>query len=714
MKKISILLILAIALSIGFNACNKSDFTEEDAINLINDRNNEATRLQDSIDNANTLLNDAINDANTERTRFYNDSVNNANNKVYLTVFAIDISSNYMQKSTRGIGGALANASVTVYAADGPQTVTTDAAGAASFELDRGGNYAISVIAAGYTTLELKTTYLSSGVYASMNAPLLSTTTNLMTVEGKVTYEKDITNISAEECAGAIVHLTPNWTNISNIFSNNSVATFTYSGFVTSATTDATGMYSIQVPSDLGKKVQYNLSIEDYKETAQVILANSVNGVSTVGAGKGTQTVAAVFGSSVGSTNYPPTSVPAVYGVFSAPTYAYTPASLTANLYNANSLDHVQVNTVGKGYYNGARAWVKNPTDTTKFAVYYISASSYDGIIDGNNSYVWTSGSNFSAVPTMDLAFEQKAASFKFSTDATGKITAITLVNGGLYLANEANLDFTVPTGTGATFNIFWTSTTAKYKDGSSVSGTSYRTISSISINNGGTGYGVSLVDATTAKIVVNAAKTSLATATAFLSTGSVSSVNIVSGGVNYKPNSTWPLVFSNGNAGGYASSDASGVIKTVVVTSTGSNYTTAPTVTIDVTSNTYGGAMPANKTAVAVFGYTTSNNTVYYNGMNDNGAGYTGPATLTLYSQADPTNALTGLVYKVNMGSTTTFPTNVSSVSFTTNDPGIYIPHNMNYAGASVPTSTFSAAPGEKVVKNIYLGGGARTATIN
>jgi hypothetical protein len=285
-----------------------------------------------------------------------------------------------MTKSTEE-GKALTGATVILSSDAGVQTVTTNVSGIASFVVARGGFYAISISAANYTSLDLRTSMVNSGAYYSFSAPLLSTSAKLMTIKGTVTYEKDITNQTSENCAGAIVQVTPNWSNYANMMANNSVENFTYSGFTTSATTAADGTYSITLPADANGKLLYDFYVEDFSEPAQVILANKINGVSTSGPGKGTQTVAAIFGrNALGNTNYPAygNSTLPVYGVFSDPTATLTPAVLDVKLYNANTVNSVQVNSAGTGYSSGRDVLIMNSANADEYAIARITSTALD------------------------------------------------------------------------------------------------------------------------------------------------------------------------------------------------------------------------------------------------------------------------------------------------------------------------------------------------
>lgn len=182
MKTLSkILLILFIGV-MAFYACDDETFTEEDAINAIKDYE----EVQDSINDGNTLVADSLSDKD-----------------VVLTIKVVNASGDF---STKGYTGA----TVTITRDGETVSETTGTDGSASFSGLQEGNYAVNVTATGFTTVDFITEFDQYNGYYSVQVPILSTTANLTTVEGTVTYETDLLNTSREDAEGVTVVVQPN------------------------------------------------------------------------------------------------------------------------------------------------------------------------------------------------------------------------------------------------------------------------------------------------------------------------------------------------------------------------------------------------------------------------------------------------------------------------------------------------------------------------
>lgn len=656
MKKLSIYSILTLFLVLVLsNACKKEEFTEEDAIKLIN----ENALVADSIANA-----------------------------VFFTVKVVDASADFSFKSTsdaKDVAG-LAGVTITVKSDTKTQTATTGPDGAATFPDLRKGAYSVKVELTGYTSVDFVATANGNG-YFSVQIPVLSTApAAMMTVTGAVTYETDLLNTAKEVAAGVKVMVDPD---INNFFNASGISNFTYSGFTTSFTTDANGIYTATVPADKAGKLTYDISIPTV-EVNQTLMLNTLNGAVASGPGNSAKTVATRFGTSMTSATSVP-SVNSVYCVFGAPTHAITPAVLVAEIFDSKSFNSVHLNTSGKGYTNNARFVAKAPVGGSD-AVFTIKTDDF-----GQNKVeyvtVTSGGSGFTST-TLDLALQQRAANFQVTAVAAGVITAIAPVpvgsddGRGRYLTNVVGnfspLTITSTGGTGASISIGSFQATDNFGI----------PINTITINNGGTGY----VVGDKINIAIDAAKVTAATATGFLGGSQVTNIIVSNPGAGYPKSSTQTVKFSSGTATATATIDNTGRVSQVDVTGGGLNYTAAPTATVDYDLS--------NKTATASV-YVNAGMVESVFGL-DGGKGYDAIPTLLFYNQYLANNPAIAVNATVAINASSPF--NVTSV--TVNSTSVSnIGKNMAAANGAGPISGLKSVPGGKEFRNFYLGTGVRTA---
>jgi len=172
-------------------------------------------------------------------------------------------------------------------------------------------------------------------------------------------------------------------------------------------------------------------------------------------------------------------------------------------------------------------------------------------------------------------------------TLANGTISSIAVANSGIGYSIAPAITITDPAGTGAT-------ATATIANG---------VVTAITVTNAGTGYSNPVITIAPPPVMnsgytnptVTFTNNSPATATATVSNGGVTGINLVSGGAYY--GTTPPVVTLSGGGGSGATATATvtnGIVTAITVNSTGTGYTSAPTVSI---------APPITATAVVTDG---------------------------------------------------------------------------------------------------------------
>jgi len=350
-------------------SCEEDSFTEEDAIKAIEEYEAEDVLLADSINNKG----------------------------VELTIKVINATGDF---STKGQTGATVTVSV-----DGESlAVVTNAEGAATFTGLKPGIYAVNVTLENFTTVDFITEASSYGYY-SVQVPILSTTTNLMTISGKVTLETDLLNTSREAAAGVTVIAKPN---LPDYFGSiPGVREIAYSGYTNTAATDVNGSYTINVPADKAGELSYNISVPVFEED-QTLMLKELNGVNVTGTGNSAKTVATRFGTELSGTESAVPAVNPVYCVVGAPTHVLTPATLTVEINNDNSgvVDKAYVSVEGANYGpNDVRVTITNDNPDGANALVELHIENATGQVEWIE--VISGGSKFLSVPTLDLKFIQ-------------------------------------------------------------------------------------------------------------------------------------------------------------------------------------------------------------------------------------------------------------------------------------------------------------------
>jgi hypothetical protein len=660
MKRISI---LTIALIIGtlafFTACEKDDFTEQDAIDLINDREDNTTLLEDSLANSETMLQDSI------------------ANSVYLSIQVVDATNDFVgSKSDKGLSGM----DVTVSSGGQIDSAKTTATGMVFFEDLRRGSVAVQVAGANYTTVDLTANITNPGYY-SIQVPVLSTSTGLTTVKGKVEIETDLTNGSREPAANVNVLARAD---LSSFFNNvQGISAISVSGFNSSATTDANGNYTFSIPGDANGDITYDIIIPEF-ETDQQILLDEYNG-QVLESGNKLQTVTARFGTEGVSASSVPT-VNGVYAEFTQPDYTYTSAVLEAVLHNNDEIESVNVTAQGAKYAANCRVYLINDNPEGNDAELRINPNATTGQIESIT--VWDGGYLFTSTPTIDLKANWESFNGEVAgVDVDGGITAITINTAGVYLTEDVNVSVSGASGgTGAALSVSsWVSN--DFYDASDLLARG-RGVNAFSIDSKGQDYAIG--DAITISVKTTFTE---ATAEANMSTGEVHNVNVSSVGANYPANETFDVIFSSGNATAEALSDANGRIYQVNVTDAGTGYTSAPTAEVEnsIEPELHEVVLGLNNDGELYFDYTDTQ-----------GVGYMTVPTATFFSEVS--GELTGIEYEVEINDA-----NYTVSFFDITEGGLNILGKNISTAAGNSSPTVEAAPGATIVKNIYLGSGAR-----
>ncbi len=642
---ISLLVVLAV-----FNSCEEETFTEEDAINAIQEYETQKDSIDDARNDENYLVADSLN-----------------TNWVVLTIKVINATGDF---STKGHSGA----TVTINVDGETISETTGSDGAAHFTGLKTGNYAVNISQTGFTTVDFITQTDSYGYY-SVQVPVLSTTTNLMTVTGTVTCETDLLNTSREPASNVTVVAQPD---LPDYFGSiPGVSEISYSGYTNTTTTDASGDYSIDVPADKAGELEYDIFVPVF-EADQTLMLEVLDGVDVTGAGNEAQTVTTRFGTELSGSESPVPAVNPVYCVFSDPAHVFTPAELTVELDDAKTgvVDKAYVSTAGANYYDGMgkpRVEIENDNPDGDRAIVELNVENSTGQIEWIE--VISGGSDFTSTPDLDISFIQRNCAIDVTdVDVDGAITTFDLNVRGDFLTNE--LTVTGGNGTGAEFTIVWDAVNNNYE----VSG----------FDNAGEDYEIG--DELSA-----AAPATPATGYVTMGTPKVSSIQVTNQGAGYETDEDYPVNFSYGDAAATASTDEYGKVYKVEVTDRGLNYETVPTATVDYEI--------VNKTATASVFVQDGEIKSLFN--LDGGAGYDVLPTISFFSQYESGNPAITVDYDVTINGGD--PYDVSTVDI--NNSPADIKENLSTKTGESAKNNVESIPGGTIYADFYLGTGVRTA---
>lgn len=672
--KISIISLIGILVSIYFISCSKDSFTEKDALNLQYNLN--------------------------KKTNLYTDSITASKYKVIYSVNLVDADLTGL-KAAKAVS-AISSAVVEVTQNGKVYKKTVDSTGIAVFDTLKYGLANVNVTLSGYSTVNYLvdfTRYTGAGISGGIQIsniipmiPLNGTTTGKIT--GLVTCQSDLTNGVKDPVPTGTKVMAMVSTNSSAITLSGSNSTLitniSYDNLSLNATTQADGSYSISVPATVNG-LSYTVSVDDIL-TSQKLLMATYNNKDTFGV----ITVPTNFGMGVTSLSTVAAGN-AVYVTITAPDYNYTPATATVVLGNGSGIDNIQVTHSGAFYTSGTT--FNLPIDTPYFAgtatpspgSASFTVNNY-GQVSGITS---TAGNSYSSVAVDNLSitipyFLQEAT---FTVDTGNNNAAVTSTNvtlGGKYFINDPTQITIVNVsgnGSGAILTPNFTYNVAN----------KYYSVSSISINKGGSGY------AHNQKFIVRVS-TNLnnpASGIIHLQSGVVSAIRISNQGANYVSGKVNVIISSPGSTGTTATiapadvTVVNGKITAVKVTSGGSGYTSVPTIKILSTID----KIQAKASATVTKGVVTAIS------LDNAGSGYLNVPTVSINS------SIGGIGSGASAIATVGTDTKVASLTIQTAGSGYFGVNNPTTSKSPTPTSAPSVTVkgSGTTIQNFYLGTGKR-----
>ena len=613
----SIITVSLIAVII-ISSCSKDEFTEADALEALNELNEEQNHL-DSLAN----INEAI-----------RDSLNHAGGVIQYSISVVDATDAGFTKSSKGLDSC----EVTVNQYGVAVTVTTNN-GIAVFNDLRIGAVSVNIQETGYTGVDfiaelapIKDTiividtccgtidYYNIHRCAATMVPIFNVSQpSASTIEGQLSYESDLTNNTPEYMANAEViasidvdhndfrlnYLDP----VNNANYTGEIIEIAYSSIVFRTQSDAEGNYFLDVPST-ADGLQIRINVSEYSVT-QTLLMNTLYGVPTYGE----QQTRTIFVS--GKTpSYIPV-VPGAYITFSTPTG--TPAEQPDNgaiadaVLTNSGIESVNITNAGNFYTQTPVLKVTEPLATEgKSAIVHAVLTNgkvTDVVIDD-------AGSGYA--PDQTVSVVEDANYSPSGAAGTPKITYsiinIPVTNAAANVYNSStppNIIINSSAGTGASAQAVMTGYV--YEGTLTNGGSGYICAPDLIVESSPTGnptddatgtidmtdynpiYRIDYIAATPTKYETTPAveirssgvQGGGASAIAILKTqGNVKQINLINPGNGYDQNVPPAVYISGGDGAGataYATVAADGTISAITIGDIGFGYTSAnsPTVTI-------------------------------------------------------------------------------------------------------------------------------------
>lgn len=546
----SILVAIAI-LGVVLYSCNKDNFSEEDAMNL-------QAKINKDV-------------------RHENDSISVRNNRVSYTINLVDASTSALKSASQS--SAIAGAVVKFVQDTMVVVKTADASGIVSISNAKPGNANVNITLANYSevnyTVNIGGGTPSGGQQFSNIIPLIPIAgTSLGTLTGKVTYESDLTNLAPEivpEGTRVIAMIDVNSDALPN--TNNGIVSISYDKLSLSATTNASGNFSMTVPATI-RGLDYSIIVPDFTVN-QRLLQNKYNSRDTFGV----VTIPAQFGNSFTSASTVDNVSPVVVKI-DAPNYTVTPAAATAVIDNSNGIDHINITSNGGMYdeHSGYTLLLDNASivnASTSNATATFDVNAYGRVTKITISGV---GANYLAAAenyALTIPYCKTEAVVTFNTDASGVITSLNSITtqGKFYVKDPADVTFAYngTNGSGAVFTPIF-----------SYGGGGYY-ISGVTVTNGGTGYPASATNVSF-NIKASGSLNQAATGTVHMTSSSLSAISVTNEGANYIGSVDVVIGAPNIPGGTQATATAvisNGKISAINLTNVGYGYTSVPTVTI-------------------------------------------------------------------------------------------------------------------------------------
>jgi hypothetical protein len=675
------------------------------------------------------------------------DSLARVGGKVFYTVQVIGAGGSGINKSIADIkGSGIEGVTVTISQLGIVETSETNEFGMVSFSDLRVGKIAVNVSLAGYTSAsfiaELQPAN-TGGVSANTErsaaslVPIFALTgTSTATISGIITHESDLTNKTSEPVSGLAVSASIVVDNtFMNTYINPTVGTaqwgtgqitkISYGEAVITGTTNATGEYSLTVPTT-ANGLPLRLNISDLAIN-QTLLLNQLRGSNVFGP----QTLRAVFTpNSAGAVT--PSQIPTVrpaYIVIDAPTGTVgatptTPATADAVISNGQ-LVSIHITNGGQGYTQTPEVKINSSTGIGATATAVV-ASGRIIRIDVTNA-----GQNYLDA-TVDLS-ETGGSGAAATATVTYGVKTVNVTSTGSGYSSAPSVTFSGANGSGATA----VANLVGYVNIITVTnqGVNYTQVPPISITGGG-GSGATATATLTGGVVrvislpaqdnawftvapsvtfSGGSEVTAAIATSTLaSTGRIGNITITNGGSGYTSIPTVTFT-GGGGSGAVANAILSGeVVVGINIINRGSDYTSVPTITISGGGGT-GATATVNNIQKRVASVTL-NSGGYYNGIptawfdgtystsvlmnrsisqitvNNNGIGYTSEPTITIGGDGVGATASASLLSVVNSVTVTNAGSNY------TGSPTI------TFTGGGGSGAAASATTGYGVVSNVII----------
>lgn len=553
---------MAALIGVNFNSCKKDDFSEKDAMNL-----------QAQLDKQKTLTSDSIEKAK----QLYSDNLAASKTKVTYTISLVDAANTTMLKSASAVSG-IAGASIVLTQNGKVITKTTDANGFAVFDSLKIGHAALNIKLANYSEVNatVNLNYFGTGYAGGQQlgnvVPMIAISgTSTGVIKGKVIAETDLTNFSPEVVANAqvIAKVRTNSSALNSISNQGIFQSISYGNLSLTGITDVNGNFSLTVPAT-SMGLDYDITVSDFT-TTQKLLQNTYNNKDTSGY---VVSIPTNFGSTFTSPSSLSSGTPVIVTI-GAPDYTYTQATATAVIANNNGIGYIQNTNVGSYYYDGPTftTTIDNPATQTGGTKATVTFSATNGHVSGS---ITTAGSkypsNFDASSISIPYVRVLAKAVVDVVNGTGAITSyhVNAAKAGEFFST-VNLQFSKQTGNG--IGIITEIPGVNYS-GSFMYFTSIAKVLSSPL---GSGYAVgdSLV------VGVNSSS-DVYTGKIFMTTGTLTAINITNEGSNYVGGQVDVIISSpaNGTTANAIANVTIGKISSITFTP-GNGYSVAPTVTI-------------------------------------------------------------------------------------------------------------------------------------
>lgn len=632
---------------------------------------------------------DELSNRESEAIRLANSHPDSLKKVIDYTVNLVDASTAIIGKTSADFTGAVITASQN--GAKATRTAGSD--GIVVFSGMQKGSVTVNVTMSGYSTVDyvLDLSTNSNVGYAGSLVPMIPVTGDaLATISGTVYFEEDLTNDSKETADGVTVRAIPDIAGsaLGNANANN-FNTFAYDGLAMNATTDANGMYSIDVPA-AANTIQYMVTVDNFEATQSIVM-ETVNGVDVTGV----QSIATVFGSGISDSNVP--SVPGAYVTIGAPDFSITTAAVVeAVIDNPNGIASAIVTNNGSGYSIPSSSFSMDvnaddnaASDTDANAEFQVDNNT------GRITYATMNneGEGYTAANNFTVAFEQDAFDGEVPTGAVAggvQFSVIINQNGNFVMEPEA------ADGT-QLFTVKVDGETIAASDVDFTYGNvgGFWGITSLQLDNPGD---YSYADGDEVTITLNTAGKTAATFATELTTGFVSAFNFTTVGKGYNPNDSYDILITGGGgsgATGTAWTDADGNMYAGTVNNQGTGYTSAPSASVIVDAAGSGTQATADVNVNA-------DGTIGSVSMDNNGSGYSNAPSVSILSHLTTGSGATGQA--ILSGNT------VGSIVVTAVGSGYKDDANNKIASPAATFESVEVTTGSVVIRNIDLGSGERS----